>query len=162
MSIDILEIERRILRACRTIRALPDAERKYFALHNAWPEMVREAEEAYGYNESLMPRFRPSPQDVSDCLVALAWARGISRRAWRLVWWRSFGISFKQIGFRVGRSDETARRWYKDAILGLWHEANKAPAPLYLRIQPYGGPRFRVADVANKSLSPIRWAKCQS
>jgi hypothetical protein len=32
MSLDILEIERRILRACRTIRALPDKDRKLFAV----------------------------------------------------------------------------------------------------------------------------------
>ena len=47
-QIDILEIENRILRACETIRALPDSERKYFVLHNSWPEMAVMLEEAYG------------------------------------------------------------------------------------------------------------------
>ena len=158
MSLNILDVERRILRACRTIRALPDPERKFFALHNSWPEAVREVEEAYGYNEAILPRFRPTPQDVSDCLVALAWARGIPKRAWRLVWWRSFGVSFKQIGFRLGRSDETARRWYKDAILGLWAEASKTPSLLWLRVENYS--RQRVPLVAKESNPTIYWEDC--
>lgn len=158
MGLDIREIERRILRACQTIRALPDPERKFFAMHNSWPEAVREAEEAYGYTEVSMPRFRPTPADVSDCLVALSWARGISKRAWRLVWWRSFGCSFRQIGRRLGRSDETARRHYKDAVLGMWAEASKSSSPMWLRIENYS--RQRVPVVANKANSTIYWGDC--
>jgi hypothetical protein len=163
MSVDILEVEDRILLACRTIRALPDRERKYFALHNCWPEMAALVEEAYGYTEVALPKFRPSPADVSDCLVALAWARGIPRRAWRLVWWRSFGVdtprgfsgmSFRHMAIRVGRSDETVRRWYRDAILGIWAEANRLP------IVDVGEKSSiqRVANVADFTNSPIRWA----
>lgn len=124
----VADVERRILRACKTLRALPDKERRFQALTNKWPDTVREVSEAYGYADEVMPRFRPTPADVSDCLTALAWARGISKRAFKLIWWRSFGVSFRHIGIRLGRSDETARMRYRDAILGAWYEAKKQEA----------------------------------
>ena len=154
--IDILEVERRVLRACRTIRALPDRDRRFFHSFNSWPEVVQEVTEAYGYTETTMPRFRPTPGDVSDCMTALAWARGIPRNEWKLVWWRSFGVSFKHIGLRLGRSDDTARRRYKDAILGLWCCANKTAAPYHVRRVPT---RQGAANMANESNSRIWWAK---
>ena|SRR5258707_1290115 len=123
--IDVLEVERRILRACRTIRALPDPDRRFFVLYNAWPAMRDDVEEAYGYTEATLPRFRPTPADVSDCLNALGWARGLERRMWKLIWWRSFGVSFRHIGIRLARSDETARRRYKEAIIALWNSARQ-------------------------------------
>lgn len=120
----ITDVERRILRACKTLRAIPDPTRKYQTIHNFWPEILQSKDDAYGYTEVSMPRFRPSPKDVSDMLIALAWARGLEKRDFRLVWWKSFDISFRQIGIRLHRSDETARRWYKDALLKVWHCAN--------------------------------------
>jgi hypothetical protein len=122
--VDIPEIERRIMRACKTIRALPDRDKRFHVVESWWPEVVRSAEEAYGYTEAAMPKFRPTPYDVSDVLNALAWARGLEKREWRMVWWRSFDLSFRQIGRRIGRSDETARRQYRDVIIKLWGSAN--------------------------------------
>lgn len=124
----VSDVEKRVLRACKTIRALPDNEKRFQILRNNWPAVIQATEDAYGYTETAFPRFRPSPADVSDCLTALAWMRAIPRREFKLVWWRSFGISFRHIGLRLGRSDETARQRYRDAILGIWYEANKQVA----------------------------------
>jgi hypothetical protein len=122
----ITEVERRILRACKTLRAVPDHEAKFMKIYSPWPEIKRAVEDAYGYTEATMPKFRPSPADVSDMLTALSWARAIEKREFKLVWWRSFDISFKHIGLRIGRSDEMARLRYKDAILKIWCVANSA------------------------------------
>lgn len=121
--IGIVDIERRFIRACKTVRVLPDPDAR-FGSSGCWPEYVADASEAYGYTEAAMPRFRPTPFDVSDMLGALAWARGIDKPEHRLLWWRSFDLSFGQIARRIGRSDETARRRYKDAVLFLWGTAN--------------------------------------
>lgn len=121
----VADTETRILRACKTLRALPDKERQFQTLHNCWPDMVRDVADAYGYTEETIPKFRPTPADVSDFLIALSWVRAIPKRDFKLVWWRSFGVSFHQMGLRLGRSDETARMRYRDAILGIWYEANK-------------------------------------
>jgi len=85
---------------------------------------LQSTEDAYGYTEAALPKFRPGPEAVSDMLPALSWARGIDKPDWRLIWWRSFGTSFRIIGFRISRSDETARRWYKDVMLKVWWNAN--------------------------------------
>lgn len=123
-GITVAEVDRRILRACRTIRALPDRERKFQAQHNCWPDIVQDVADAYGYTDARPPRFHPSPADVSDCLTALAWARGLTKQEWRLIWAKSFGFSFRIIGLRIGRHEDTARRWYRDAILRVWVNAN--------------------------------------
>ena len=124
-SLLVADVENRMLRACKTIRAIPDPDRRYQSMHNCWPEVRRNAADAYGYDQATLPRFRPSPSDVSDCLTALAWARAIPKREFKLILWRSFGLSFRHIGIRLGRSDETARLRYRDAILRIWQEANR-------------------------------------
>ena len=45
--------------------------------HYAMPNLLNHLVDCIPPNTfwlTLMPRFRPTPQDVSDCLVALAWA----------------------------------------------------------------------------------------
>lgn len=124
-EIAITEVQDRIINACKTIRALPDKERRFFQVESGWPDYVRDASEAYGYDDARMPRFRPSPADVGDCLTALAWARGIAKGEFKLIWMRSYGLAFSTIGRAIGRSDETARRHYKDVLIKLWANANK-------------------------------------
>lgn len=124
MAIAITEVQTRILRACKTIRALPDRERRFFQIESGWPDYVRDVSEAYGYNDATLPRFRPTPADVDDCLPALAWARVLDKKDFRIVWLRSFELSFGTIGRVIYKSDETARRYYKDVMLKLWVEAN--------------------------------------
>ena len=122
--LNIIDVERRFLRSCKTLRAVPDRERRFQQVESCWPEFVREAAEAYGYTEAALPRFRPTPFDVSDMLDALAWARPLQDNEFRLAWWRSFDLSFGQIGRRMGKSDETARRYYRDVMVKLWTAAN--------------------------------------
>ena len=116
------------MRAFKTLRVLPDPERKFGSGRSAWPEVLQLREEAYGYTEVSMPRFRPTPFDVGDMLTALDWVRPLDKREFKMLWWRSFDVSFKQIGLRLGRSDETARRRYKDIMIQIWGEANRLAA----------------------------------
>lgn len=122
------QVERRVMRAFKTLRVLPDPDRRFSAGRSAWPEILQLREEAYGYTEVSMPRFRPTHFDVGDMLTALDWVRVLTKSDRKLVWWRSFDVSFNQIGLRLGRSDETARRRYKDAMIQIWIEANRLAA----------------------------------
>ncbi|MFD1330782.1 DUF6362 family protein [Methylopila musalis] len=119
-----LDVERRLLRAMMTLRALPDREARFLRVGSGWPDYVREFMDAYGAVEAIVPRFRPSPADISDCLTALAWARHLQAHEWRVIWWRSFGLSFGVISERIGQSDETARRKYRNVLLDVWKAAN--------------------------------------
>jgi hypothetical protein len=117
-------VERRVLRACKTVRVLPDKENKwrYGSLDNPmWAQAAREWT-AYGAVEEAV-RFIPEPSDVSDVLIALAWTRAISKAQFRLVWARSFDLSFGTIARKIGRDRETARNWYRRAISEVHDEA---------------------------------------
>jgi len=122
-SIDIRDVEKRILRAFKTLRVLPDPERRFFNQRSAWPEVLQSFEDAYGYTDVKMPKFRPTPFDCGDYLTALDWVRGLDAPAVRLIVSRSFDFSFQQIGKRIGKSADTAARHYKEAIRCAWVEA---------------------------------------
>ncbi|AYD02214.1 DUF6362 family protein [Neorhizobium sp. NCHU2750] len=118
------EVEGRLMTAMRTLRAMPDRERRFFIVKSSSPDYVQESVTAYASVEDIGPRFQPSPADVSDCLYALAWVRHLDRAAWQILWWRSFELSFGVIGKYIGRSDETARKRFETAITDAWIAAN--------------------------------------
>lgn len=148
VGITVADVEQRLLRACKTLRALPDPDFKFRVIHNAWPDVLQAVEDAYGYTEATMPRFRPKPCDVSDCLVALEWVRVLEKREFKLIWWRSFDISFRHIAIRLHRSDDTARLRYRDALLKAWHEANRQAATRASRASSPQRGRAKVAALA--------------
>ncbi|KAA0697695.1 hypothetical protein DTW90_18535 [Neorhizobium sp. P12A] len=110
--------------AMKTLRAMPDKERRFFVMKSSSPDYIREYIDAYDPEDDVQPRFRPTPADVSDYLTALSWVRHLDRAAWRILWWRSFDVSFGLIGKKIGRSDETARKRYETAVTDAWIAAN--------------------------------------
>lgn len=117
------EVAERVLRAMRTLRALPDPDRRFFFMNNGWPEYIRDMQ-AYNSVPEAEPKFRPLPKDISDYMTALSWTRHLSYPEWKLLWFRSFGFSFRLIADYIGRSDETARRRYEAVIIDVWCAAN--------------------------------------
>ncbi len=122
------EVEHRLVRACMTLRALPDREASFQVVKSLWPVTADDPDVAYGYQEATMPRFKPSPRDVSDYLIALEWVRGIPRREFRFMWWRSLGFSFGRMGDMINRSREIARQRYTDVLDHAWYTANSVKA----------------------------------
>ncbi|ABS68853.1 hypothetical protein Xaut_3625 [Xanthobacter versatilis] len=118
------DVERRVMRAMKTLRALPDKEARFHRVQSQWPSHVQEAMDAYGSVEAVIPRFNPTPFDVTDCLHALTWVRHLEKNDWKILWWRSFELSFGTIAMYIGRSDETARRRYRDIMIDVWTAAN--------------------------------------
>lgn len=125
-EIPITDVERRLLRACKTLRALPDRERGWQVVRSLWP--AGPAETALIDQVDLHvrpPKFVPTPKDVGDYLVALSWLKGIKKEQFRFLWWRSCQLSFGWMSRRIGYlSDETCRRRYKEIILNAWYAAN--------------------------------------
>jgi hypothetical protein len=128
-QVEMPEVERRVIRALKTVRALPDREARFQRYQNAWPPYIQEYIDAYSAEEERFPRFRPTPFDVSDMLTALGWLNVLHKNDKRIVIARSYGVSFNQIASRIGRSDETARRRYRDVMVQLWAEANGYTQP---------------------------------
>lgn len=127
-AVSLLDVEDRIMRAMRTLRSMPDRERRFFVVKSGHPQHVQEYIDAYAAVEASVPRFNPTPFDVSDYLKALSWARVLNREGWKILWWRSFDLSFGTIAKYIGRSDETARRRYKEALVDAWAAANGSGA----------------------------------
>ncbi len=127
-GLTVQEVETRVIRACKTLRALPDNEWRF--QRNGAPSavhlpVVQEFMDAYDPDGEIKLRFRPTPFDVSDCLVALKWCNVLTRLDFKFIWWRSFDeVSFRMIGAYIGKSDETARARYRDAILRVWNQAS--------------------------------------
>lgn len=122
------EVEKRVIRACKTLRALPDNEWRFLrdgAPKSAHLPVVQDFMDAYDSDGEVKVRFRPTPFDVSDCLTALAWCNVLTRQDFKFIWWRSFDeVSFRMIGAYIGKSDETARARYRDAVLRVWNQAS--------------------------------------
>ena len=122
------EVEERLMRSMRTLRVIPDTERRYFMIRSNMPEYVREYLDAYDSASAFAPKFSPTPFDVSDYLTALSWARHLDKSDWKILWWRSCELSFGQIAKYIGRSDETVRRRYRDILTDVWCSANNVSA----------------------------------
>jgi hypothetical protein len=114
------EIARRVLLACQNIRILPDRERKFLlgpAPNSIWREVIPD----YPDEEVRDRPPRPSPREVTDCMVVLGWCAKLEKRDFRLIWAYSFAkVNFSLIAGRYGRSDETIRIWYWRAIDKVW------------------------------------------
>jgi hypothetical protein len=118
------DVEQRLLTAMKTLRAVPDRERRFFIMKSSSPDYVQESVTAYAAVEDVAPRFQPTSAEVSDCLIALSWVRHLDRAAWQILWWRSCELSFGVIGKFINRSDETARRRFEVAVTDSWIAAN--------------------------------------
>lgn len=121
------EVGNRLMTAMQTLRAVPDRERRFFVPRSSSPDYIRSYIDAYDPDDDIQPRFQPTPFDVSDYLTALSWVRHLDKHEWKILWWRSFGLSFGVIGKQIGRSDETARMRYENAVTEAWISANKFP-----------------------------------
>jgi hypothetical protein len=111
-------------RSVLTLRALPERDRPR-GIHNAWPTVVRDVQDAYGYTQARMPRFRPTPHDVSVMLDVLGWISWLERqndgrRDAQIIVARAFGISWWVIGERFRRGERTVRRWYDGAVARIY------------------------------------------
>jgi hypothetical protein len=127
-GLSVQDVEKRVMRACKTVRVLPDNEWRF--LRNGAPKsaaipVIQDFMDAYDPDGKVHVRFRPTPFDVSDMLVALKWCNVLTKEDFKYLWWRSFDeVSFSMIGARIGKSDETARARYRDALLRVWNQAS--------------------------------------
>ena len=124
--------------AVLTLAALPDREQRWLAPSGGGsPAPVlspAEIQREWGLDAGVLAerdrkeeqlrratRFRPTPEEIDRCLPVLGWLTWLERerqgRAQRkIICLRAFGVSFRSIAERFGRSDETIARWENDAL----------------------------------------------
>jgi hypothetical protein len=110
-------------RAIKTLHALPEPDRMR-SFKGAWPDVVRDWHD-YGRAPATMPRFRPTPRDVSNMLDVLGWITWLEqqndgRRDAQIIVARAFGVPWWLIGERFGRNQRTIQRWYDGAVACIY------------------------------------------
>lgn len=120
MGLSWQEIEVRLEEAAITLRRLPDPPGSGpKGAGSSWPEYVREARHAYGYQEARM-RVVPTARQVSEMDEALDWLRLLSDPLdRRIVWMRVAGSRWRTIASRLGVPRTSAHRRYGAALLTL-------------------------------------------
>ena len=96
--------------AADTLRRLPNHRVGGYA--SAWPEIVRDYWEAFGWHDAEVRPIPPSPKAIDQMDETLRWLWWLEPDQARLVWARSTGKPWKVIAYDYGIDRTTAwRRW---------------------------------------------------
>jgi hypothetical protein len=96
--------------AADTLRRLPN--RRVGGYVSAWPEIVHDYWEAFGWHDAEVRPIPPSPKAIDQMDETLRWFWWLERDEARLVWARSTGKPWKVIAHQFGIDRTTAwRRW---------------------------------------------------
>ena len=111
MTLSPREIEDRFEEAALTLRRLPERDRPR-GFHSAWPQVVRDPKQAYGYDEGKPMRVVPSAAAITRMEECFDWLLWLDPEDARIVWLRAENMRWKQICIRAGVVRSTAwRRW---------------------------------------------------
>lgn len=81
-----------------------------------WPDVVRAASEAYGYDKTHTARSAPSPGAIDRMEEVLGWLLWLDNGYQKLVWARAERITWRQLETADGRSRETLRKEHDAAL----------------------------------------------
>lgn len=115
------ELRERVFRAFLTAGALPGERRLSYPKDWSLGEVVRDANDAYGYTPSKR-KFNPSPKDVSDFLPvmgAIAYYRKNNdhgERNYKILLARAFDVPFWRLADQFSVSERTLWRWQERAV----------------------------------------------
>lgn len=93
-------VAERLEEAAETLRRLPAAKvQGYFS---AWPPVVRDFWEAFGWETAQVRLGPPTPGAIDRMDEALAWLRWLEPDTARILWLRACGVRWKLITWRMG------------------------------------------------------------
>lgn len=111
------EVFYQLAEAASTIKALRLSSRD-FPSNKAtyWPDVVRDAMEAYGYDAPKFSRETPSAEAITRMDRALRWLLWIDQDQRRIAWARAEGIPWRKLEDWDGRSRTTLQKVHNEAI----------------------------------------------
>ena len=126
--------------AADTLRRLPD--RRVGGYVSAWPEIVRNYWEAFGWHDAEVRPIPPSPRAIDQMDETLRWLCWLEPDQARLVWARSTGKPWKLIAHEHSIDRTTAwRRWsYALVTIAARLNAGKSATPLQHPGAQHSGP----------------------
>ena len=103
-------VEERLEEAAEIMKRLPAVKPQQ--IRSAWPPIIQEFWEAYGWNETHVRLGPPPPDAITRMDECMEWLRWLERDQMQLVWARAERIPWKVILNRLGVSRATAwRNW---------------------------------------------------
>ena len=117
MTLSPREIEDRFEEAALTLRRLPEKDRPR-GFHSAWPEVVRDPKQAYGYDESKPMRVVPSAAAITRMEECFDWLLWLDPEDARIVWLRAENMRWRQVCIREDFSTRAASGRFVGALCG--------------------------------------------
>lgn len=113
---DLEETKSRLAEAADALRRLSMNGIKPGALRAQWPDVVRQAEEAYGWTAERVRPPRPTPAQITRMDEAISWLLWLDGEERKVVWARSIGMSWRRIEDMDGRSVRTLQNLFAGAL----------------------------------------------
>lgn len=148
--ITVSDVADRLEQAAHTMRRLPKVTvQGYFS---AWPPIVREAMQAYGWEDAPLHVGPPSAKHISEMDEALRWLLWLERDEVRIVWLRACGIRWKAMGRLLGWSVRKLQYDWRVALFKIAyrieHPADEIEPP-YKRMIRIGYEKTREIPLIN-------------
>jgi hypothetical protein len=122
----VTDIADRLEQAAYTMRRMPKVTVKGYG--SAWPDVVREFTEAYGYNEAEVSLGPPTAKHITEMDEAMRWLLWIEKDEVRLIWLRANCLRWKLIATRMGWGVTKLKTDWKIAIVKIAHILNSHPS----------------------------------
>lgn len=118
-TLSIVEIAERLREAASVVQRLPiGAGTRPAGFGTAYPAIVRDVAEAYGYGEALAPRLRPTAEEIGRADQAIAWLWWLEAEERRIVWARANRVTWRWLERKdpAQRTERTLRKVYNEAL----------------------------------------------
>ena len=93
-------VEERLAEAAGVLKRLP--EEKVQGYFSAWPDVVHNIHESFGWHDPVLRRPWPSPGSIDRMDEAMQWLQWLEADGAKICWFRAAGERWKKICGRVG------------------------------------------------------------
>ena len=93
-------VEERLAEAAGVLKRLP--EEKVQGYFSAWPDVVHNIHESFGWHDPVLRRPWPSPGSIDRMDEAMQWLQWLEADVAKICWFRAAGERWKKICGRVG------------------------------------------------------------
>ena len=106
----------RLEEAAETLNRLPMTGLKPREYGDAWPTVIHDAMDAYGWDEAVVRLGPPSAEAITRMDEVMDWLRWMGPDQVRLVWLRAGRVPWRMIGVRYRVSINTVRSMWVSAL----------------------------------------------
>lgn len=110
MTQTIDDVKKRLREAAETIRRIPKVMGPQ-GYGNSWPDIVRQAVEAYGYQDAWSKRPPPQNDEIDRAWEAVEWLNILDAKAQKMLWAWASGVQVWRLAQMHHVSESKLRRW---------------------------------------------------